>query len=59
MNNYLTCEDVAIRYGVKVRTVWKWIREKKLPAHRLGGKLYKISDDNLKSFEEKYLTVEQ
>lgn len=50
MEKYLTCEQVAKRYGVKVITVWAWIREKKLPAIRIG-KGYRITPEDLAAFE--------
>lgn len=51
MQKYLSCKDVAERYGVKVITVWDWIRKKKLPALTIG-KQYRITEDGLKQFEE-------
>jgi len=41
---------VAERYGVKVTTVWEWIRSKKLPAMKIG-KQYRITADQLRAFE--------
>jgi excisionase family DNA binding protein len=51
LEKYLTCEQVAERYGVKVMTVWAWIREKKLPAIRIG-KGYRVKPEDLEAFEE-------
>ena len=51
MEKYLTCEQVAEKYGVKVITVWAWIREKKLPAIRIG-RGYRIRPEDLEAFEE-------
>lgn len=56
MAELYTCEEVAQRYGVKVITVWDWIRKKKLAAIKLG-KEYRISDDDLKAFETARRTV--
>ena len=36
MEHFYSCEQVAERYGVKVATVWEWIRSKKLPAIKIG-----------------------
>lgn len=55
MEKYLTCDDVAERYGVKKITVWQWIREKKLTAIRTG-KLYHIRPLDLVSFETARMT---
>ncbi len=46
-----TCAEVAERYGVKIITVWSWIRKKKLHAIKLGRD-YRISDADLKEFED-------
>lgn len=51
MEKYLTPEQVAEIYGVKVITVWDWIRKKKLGAIK-SGRLYHISQQDLKEFEE-------
>lgn len=56
MENYLSCEEVAQRYRVKVITVWDWIRKKKLPALKIG-KQYRITEDGLKQFEESCMRV--
>ena len=37
MEHFYSCEQVAERYGVKVATVWEWIRSKKLPAIKKGN----------------------
>lgn len=51
MEKYLSCEQVAEKYGVKLITVWAWIREKKLPAIKIG-KMYRIKPSDLEAFEE-------
>lgn len=53
---YLTCQEVADRYGVKPITVWDWIRKKKLPAIKLGRD-YRISPEDLALFEKERRTV--
>lgn len=55
---WYTCKEVAERYGVKVITVWDWIRLKKLNAINLG-KEYRISEDDLHAFEESRKTIQQ
>jgi excisionase family DNA binding protein len=45
-----TCDEIAVRYGVKTITVWDWIRKRRLPAMKIG-KSYRISDDDIASFE--------
>lgn len=56
MSKMYNCGEIAERYGVKIITVWEWIRKKKLPAIRIG-KEYRISEDDLKSFEESCRTI--
>lgn len=51
-----TCEEIAERYGVKVITVWDWIRKKKLPALKIG-KEYWIREEDIKAFEASRLTT--
>ena len=51
-----TCGEIAERYGVKIITVWEWIRLEKLPAIRIG-KEYRIKEEDLKEFEESRRTV--
>lgn len=56
MDKYLNCQEVADRYGVKLITVWDWIRKKKLPAIKLGRD-YRISPEDLAQFEKERRTV--
>lgn len=56
MSEMYTCEQVAQRYGVKVLTVWDWIRKKKLTAIKLG-RGYRIRQEDIESFEQSRLTV--
>lgn len=55
MEKYLTCEQIAEKYGVKLITVWAWVREKKLPAVKIG-KMYRIRPEDLKKFESERMT---
>lgn len=57
MEKLYTCEQVAERYGVKIETVWTWIREQKLSAIQVG-KSYRVKESDLLSFEEKNKTAE-
>jgi excisionase family DNA binding protein len=53
-----TCNDIADRYGVKILTVWDWIREKKLPAIKIG-KEYRVGEEDIIQFEESHRTVKR
>lgn len=55
MEKYFTCNDVAERYGVKVATVWEWVRQGKLKAMQTG-KLYRIKQADLDAFENRNST---
>ena len=56
LSKMYNCGEIAERYGVKIITVWDWIRSKKLPAIRIG-KEYRISEDDLKAFEDERRTT--
>jgi len=53
-----SCEEIAERYDIQIITVWDWIRKKKLPAIKIG-KCYRISENDLKTFEDERRTVKQ
>lgn len=60
MENFLTCEQVAEKYGVKVCTVREWIKAKKLVALKLAGAAgYRIRPADLEAFERQYLITAQ
>lgn len=52
------CEQVAERYGVKISTVWSWIRDRKLKAVKIG-KSYRVRESDMVAFEEKNSTKEE
>lgn len=56
MAELYTCEEVAMRYGVKIITVWDWIRKRKLGAIKIG-KEYRISEDDIRTFESSRRTI--
>lgn len=56
MGMFYTCEQIASRYGVKIHTVWAWIREKKLPAVKIG-RTYRVKDSDLLNFEKQNKTI--
>ena len=51
MEKFYTCEEVATHYGVKITTVWDWIKTGKIKAVRVG-KQYRIPKDALAKFEK-------
>lgn len=56
MGKLYTCDEVAERYGVKLITVWEWIRKKNLPAIKIG-KMYRVREEDIKLFEESRRTI--
>lgn len=56
MERCFTCEEIAERYGVKLTTVWDWIRKKKLPAIQTG-KNYAVRPEDLETFETSRRTM--
>ena len=56
MERRFSCDEVAEMYGVKTLTVWGWIREKKLPAVKIG-KAYVVRPEDIKTFEAARVTV--
>lgn len=57
LSKMYTCEQVAERYGVKIITVWDWIRKKKLNAINLGRE-YRVTEEDLIQFEEERKTIQ-
>jgi excisionase family DNA binding protein len=51
MDNYYTPQQVAEKLQINIRTVYKWIREGKLKAIKIGD-LWRISETELKRFVE-------
>lgn len=51
MEKFYDCKQVAEHYGVKITTVWDWIRAGKLKAVRVG-KQYRIPKEALAEFEK-------
>lgn len=44
-----TCEEVAERLHIKLRTVWKWLRERKIKGVRMGRE-WRIPDSDLQAY---------
>lgn len=48
---YLTPQQVAERLQVRVDSIYRWIRQKALIAHKVGS-LYRITEQQLEKFVE-------
>lgn len=56
MDKLYTCDEIAEKYRVQTRTVWDWIRAKKLPAIKVGNG-YRIREEDVRNFEESRKTI--
>lgn len=56
MRKLYTCKEIATRYGVKIITVWDWIRRGKLPALKIE-KAYRIREEDIQLFEKSRQTI--
>lgn len=56
LSKMYTCEEIAEMYGVKIFTVWDWIKRKKIKALKIGRE-YRIKEEDLKAFEESSATI--
>ena len=43
---WLSVDEIAIHLGIKKDTVYKWISEERMPAHRMG-RLWKFVKDEV------------
>ncbi len=55
---YMTVAQLAERLGVSRHTIYKWIRDKHLSAHKLGHEM-RITESALKEFLEARRTDRQ
>ncbi len=46
----MKCKEVAEICGVRVETVWSWIRRGQLKAYRFGARSYRIDRDDFNAF---------
>lgn len=46
-DNYIGIDEVAEYLGVKASTVRTWIKTKNMPAHKIGGKLWKFKKSEI------------
>ena len=51
-DRYLSVAEICTYLGIKRDTVYKWISEKKLPAHRIG-KLWKFKISEVDEWVDK------
>lgn len=49
---WLSVDEIAVHLGIKRDTVYKWISEKDMPAHRIG-RLWKFQRDEIDDWVRK------
>lgn len=47
MDNLLTVKEVAIRFAVSERTVFRWIADRRIKAYRTGPRLIRVDAHSL------------
>lgn len=50
LHSLLTAQDLAERFQVSRRQVYVWIDQGYLPAHRLGSRLLRFTDEDVDEF---------
>jgi len=45
-DRWLSVDEIAVYLGIKRETIYKWLAEKNMPAHKLG-KLWKFRKDEV------------
>ena len=50
-----TCQEVADRYKIKLKTVWAMVREGRLPAVKINGRNYRFRESDLLRYEQENL----
>jgi excisionase family DNA binding protein len=50
MEKFHSIKEVSALLGLHVSTVWRYIQDGRLHAHKLGGFTYRISDEALQNF---------
>jgi len=45
-DRWLSVDEIAVYLGIKRETIYKWLAEKSMPAHKLG-KLWKFQKDEV------------
>lgn len=58
MTKFYNCEDVAKRYGVLAFTIREWVKQKKIPAIKVG-KTYLFKEEDLEQFENERRTIKE
>lgn len=56
MPTMLTPAEVAEQLGISRNTVYDWIREGRLPAHKYGPRTIRINADDLTAFTQRVAT---
>lgn len=58
-DNYIGIDEVSDYLGVKASTVRTWIKNKGMPAHKIGGKLWKFKRSEIDLWVESQRNSEE
>lgn len=56
MQSWLTLEQIAEELQIHIETVRNWVREKKLPAYKVG-RVYRVKREDFEKFLENRRTT--
>ncbi|NCB40857.1 MAG: DNA-binding protein [Erysipelotrichia bacterium] len=59
MEKFHSIKDIASLLGLHVSTVWRYVQDGRLPAFKIGGFTYRITDKALQRFiaDSQYVEV--
>ena len=57
-DRWLSVDEIAAYIGIKRDTVYKWIANKRMPAHKVG-RLWKFRKEEVDDWVRQYKTPEQ
>ncbi len=57
-DRFLSIDDIGEYLGVKRDTVYKWISERNMPAHKIG-RLWKFKKEEVDGWVHKIVTVDK
>jgi excisionase family DNA binding protein len=50
MKKFYSIKEVSSLLGLHVTTIWRYVQDGRLPAHKIGGFTWRITDEALQQF---------